>query len=153
MGLGYVCLVQWACGFTYVGGLATAACVLLSVAGAFGFFGVSVPLFCGMCSPRGCGSSCALTFSILTFILALAGTICGGIAFSQSFYTYQLWLQNFQTPGYALAVVSTCMWALAIVITSAMTCCSPGAPKAAPVYAADPTAFSGANPSAPMNYA
>ena len=154
VGLAYACL-SWTCGFYYTA-LATAACVLLSVAGIFGFFGVAVPLLCGMCARgRSCcgGPACALAFAILTFILTLAGTIVGGLAFTtDGSLSYSYWLNNFQSPGYGLAVAASCMWLVTIIVAAAMSCCCTGSPKPVPAPA-DPTAFAGANPSAPMAYA
>ena len=154
IGLAYFCVSgnggsNWsttgACAY-YSSGLPSAACALLSIGGLFGFFGIALHFLCNMCSRR-CDTSCIIVVSVLTFLLCIAGTVCGGVYFTQNLVSYSLWLSNNSIPGYALAVTSTVMWFVAIFITVAETC----ALERKPTPPVDPSAFSGTNPNARAN--
>jgi hypothetical protein len=138
--------------FFYTDSLATAACVLLVISGVLGFFFVTIPLLVtAACPSRGGGGCCspvvATVFSVIAFILALAGTACGGSYFGVNFYNSDILSAfSYSRPGFACAVAATVFWFIAIFVCAALQCMpKSSAPKQ---VAADPTQFSGQNPNA-----
>ena len=138
--------------YFYTDGLATAACVLLVISGVLGFFFVTIPLLVtAACPSRGGGGCCspvvATVFSVIAFILALAGTACGGSYFGVNFYNNSFFNNfSYSRPGFACAVAATVFWFIAIFVCAALQCMpKSSAPKQ---VAADPTQFSGQNPNA-----
>jgi hypothetical protein len=137
------------CNF-YTNGLATAACVLLVISGVLGFFFVTIPLLVtSACPSRGGGGCCspvvATVFSVIAFILALAGTACGGSTFGVNFYNNSFYDSfSYSRPGFACAVAATVFWFIAIFVCAALQCM----PKSSEPKQADPTQFSGQNPNA-----
>jgi hypothetical protein len=133
----------------YTDGLATAACVLLVISGVLGFFFVTIPLLVtAACPSRGGGGCCspvvATVFSVIAFILALAGTACGGSYFGYNNAFYNNF--SYSRPGFACAVTATVFWFIAIFVCAALQCMpKSSAPKQ---VAADPAQFSGQNPNA-----
>ena len=139
---------------TYVAGLTTAACVLLVVSGVVGFFGCTIPLLVtAACPSRGGGGCCspvaATACSVVAFILALAGTACGGSYFNYNSTSFTTFYNNITVsrPGFACAVAATVFWFVAIFVCAVLQCMpNSSAPKQ--VATADPTQFSGQNPNA-----
>ena len=154
--LAIVCgtVFSYATCYTYVDGLATAACVLLVVSGVVGFFGVTIPLLVtSVCPSRGGGGCCspvaATVCSVIAFILALAGTACGGSYFNYNSTSFTGYYNNINDsrPGFACAVAGTVFWFVAIFVCAVLQCMpNSSAPKQ--VATADPTQFSGQNPNA-----
>ena len=133
----------------YIDSLATAACVLLVISGVLGFFFVTIPLLVtAACPSRGGGGCCspvvATVFSVIAFILALAGTACGGSYFGVNFYNSFYSNFSYSRPGFACAVAATVFWFIAIFVCAALQCM----PKSSEPKQADPTQFSGQNPNA-----
>ena len=150
--------VFWVCNansnlFT-ANGLATAGCVLLVLSGVLGFFGVTIPLLVtAACPSRGGGGCCspvaATVCSVIAFILALAGTACGGSYFNYNSTSFTGYYNNinYSRPGFACAVAGTVFWFVAIFVCAVLQCMpNSSAPKQ--VATADPTQFSGQNPNA-----